>query len=137
MRGITRAGAAAAGALCLLAAAQAQAAARGVAARPAPERSLLSAVAGADLGSLAQVTSGVLCGPLVGVTYKAPVECVNGAIHSGNSVNSGNFVNHGNPNNSGNLSSVNGSSNAANSTAGDSVDSGNTVQAVGGRGGRR
>ncbi|MFJ6213544.1 hypothetical protein ACIQGZ_09455 [Streptomyces sp. NPDC092296] len=107
------------------------------AAAAAPPQSLLYAVAGADLGSLASVTSGVLCGPIVGVSYKAPVECVNGAIHSGNSVNSGNFVNHGNPNNSGNLSSVNGSSNANNTTSGNTRDSGNSVQAVAARPGGR
>lgn len=126
MRRVAQAGAVAAGVLGLLAAA-----AHGAVAQVGGERqSLLSAVVGTDLGSLASVTSGVLCGPLVGVTYKAPVECVNGAIHSGNSLNSGNFVNHGNPNNSGNLSSVNGSSNAANSVSGDSLGSDNTAQTV-------
>lgn len=130
MRRVRRAGAVAAGVLGLLTALPQGAAAQS----SAPPRSLLSAVVGADLGSLASVTSGVLCGPLVGVSYKAPVECVNGAIHSGNSVNSGNFVNHGNPNNSGNLSNINGSTGAGNTNTGPSVNSGNTVQKVNGPG---
>ncbi len=121
-----------AGALGLVGTAQGAAAAH-----VGSEQSLIHAVGGADVGTVVSASSGVLCGPLIGFTYRSSVKCVNGSIRSGNSLDSGNFINRGHPNNSGNLSSINGSPASGNSATGDSVDSGNTLQAVREPGGHR
>jgi hypothetical protein len=103
-------------------------------AQTAPGPSLLSSVLGADVGTLTAMASGVLCNNhLVDYNYKSPViksghPCINGPVHSGNSLNSGNFINHGSPNNSGNLSSTNGSSNSGNSIEGGRLNSYNNIQ---------
>ncbi|MFE0374752.1 hypothetical protein ACFW1M_04010 [Streptomyces inhibens] len=103
-----------------------------------PGESLLSAVAGADVGTITGMVSGVVCNNrLADFHYKSPVykspsphPCINGPVHSGNSLHSGNFINHGNPNNSGNLSSTNGSTNSANSASGASSNSSNNILRV-------
>jgi len=98
--------------------------------------SLLSAVADADVGTLNGTVNGVVCNNRLGqIHYRSPVlasphACVNGPVHSGNSLNSGNFINHGNPNNSGNLSNTNGTTNGANSVTGASSGSGNNIQRI-------
>ncbi|MFG2830834.1 hypothetical protein [Streptomyces sp. NPDC048434] len=101
-----------------------------------PGDSLLSAAVGADVGTVAGMVSGVICNNrLADFNYKSPVvksphPCINGPVHSGNSLNSGNFLNHGNPNNSGNIANTNGSTNSANSASGDSVASSNNIQRI-------
>ncbi|CCB73586.1 exported protein of unknown function [Streptantibioticus cattleyicolor NRRL 8057 = DSM 46488] len=98
--------------------------------------SLLSSVLGADVGTLTAMTSGVICNNrLADIHYKSPVykspmphPCVNGPVHSGNSVNSGNFINHGNPNSSGNIDNTNGSTNSHNASTGNTAGSTNAVQ---------
>ncbi|MFI6765918.1 hypothetical protein [Streptomyces sp. NPDC050355] len=101
-----------------------------------PGESLLSAVAGADVGTVTGMISGVVCNNrLADFNYKSPVRkaphpCINGPVRSGNSKNSGNFLNRGNPNNSGNLHSSNGSTNSSNSTTGASEGSGNHIQKI-------
>lgn len=103
--------------------------------------SLLSAVADADVGTVTGMVNGVVCNNRLGqIHYKSPVVaspkgCVNGPVHSGNSLNSGNFFNHGNPNNSGNLSNTNGTTNSGNSVSGASSGSSNNVQRILGLGG--
>ncbi|MFF8784992.1 hypothetical protein [Streptomyces sp. NPDC015125] len=98
--------------------------------------SLLSAVADADVGTVTGMVEGVVCNNRLGqVHHKSPVirsphACINGPVHSGNSLNSGNFINHGNPNNSGNLSNTNGTTNGANSVTGASTGSSNNVQRI-------
>ncbi|MEU7430504.1 hypothetical protein AB0B07_06490 [Streptomyces sioyaensis] len=101
-----------------------------------PGESLLSAVAGADVGTVAGMISGVICNNrLADFNYKSPVfrsphPCINGPAHSGNSLNSGNFINHGNPNNSGHLHNTNGSTNSGDSVTGAAKDSGNNLQRI-------
>ncbi|MEU8993728.1 hypothetical protein AB0952_00105 [Streptomyces caniferus] len=101
-----------------------------------PGESLLAAAVGADLGTVTGMVSGVVCNNrLADFNYKSPVfksphPCINGPVHSGNSLNSGNFLNHGNPNNSGNIANTNGSTNSANHALGASSDSGNNIQRV-------
>ncbi|MER0481083.1 hypothetical protein ABR737_22570 [Streptomyces sp. Edi2] len=101
-----------------------------------PGESLLSAVAGADLGTVTGMVSGVVCNNrLADFNYKSPAvksphPCINGPVHSGNSLNSGNFLNHGNPNNSGNIHNTNGSTNSANSATGASAGSNNNIQRI-------
>lgn len=101
-----------------------------------PGESLLSAVAGADVGTITGMISGVVCNNrLADFNYKSPVHksphpCINGPVRSGNSKHSGNFINRGNPNNSGNLSSTNGTTNSGNSTEGASQGSGNNIQRI-------
>ncbi len=101
-----------------------------------PGDSLLSALADADLGTVTGTVNGVVCNNRLGqIHYRSPVfasphACVNGPVHSGNSLHSGNFINHGNPNNSGNLSNTNGSTNSADSTTGAATGSNNNVQRV-------
>lgn len=105
----------------------------------APDPSVLSALVGADVGTLAAMTSGVVCNNhLADFSYKSsharsPHPCVNGPVHSGNSVDSGNFVNRGNPNGSGNIANMNGSTNSGNDVRGTTAASGNTVQKAAGR----
>jgi hypothetical protein len=105
-------------------------------AQTAAEPSLLSTLVGADVGTVTQMTSGVVCdNHLVDYNYKSPViksphPCVNGPVHSGNSLNSGNFINHGNPNNSGNIANTNGTTNSANSVSGASSNSSNNLLKV-------
>ncbi|WP_406218791.1 hypothetical protein [Streptomyces decoyicus] len=101
-----------------------------------PGESLLSAAVGADVGTVAGMVSGVICNNrLADFNYKSPVfksphPCINGPVHSGNSLNSGNFLNHGNPNNSGNIANTNGSTNSANSATGASSNSSNNIQRI-------
>ncbi|BDH08992.1 MULTISPECIES: hypothetical protein [Streptomyces] len=101
-----------------------------------PGESLLSAAVGADVGTVAGMVSGVICNNrLADFNYKSPVfksphPCINGPVHSGNSLNSGNFLNHGNPNNSGNIANTNGSTNSANSVSGASSNSSNNIQRI-------
>ncbi|MGW7578840.1 hypothetical protein [Streptomyces sp. NPDC054765] len=101
-----------------------------------PGESLLSAVAGADVGTVTGMVSGVVCNNrLADFNYRSPVvrsphPCINGPVHSGNSLNSGNFINHGNPNNSGNIANTNGSTNSANSASGASSNSSNNIQGI-------
>ncbi|MGP8300677.1 hypothetical protein ACTPOK_22665 [Streptomyces inhibens] len=103
-----------------------------------PGESLLSAVAGADVGTVTGMVSGVVCNNrLADFHYKSPVykspsprPCINGPVHSGNSLHSGNFINHGNPNNSGNLTSTNGSTNSGNSVTGAESNSSNNILRV-------
>ncbi|MFI1740799.1 hypothetical protein [Streptomyces sioyaensis] len=101
-----------------------------------PGESLLSAVAGADVGTVAGMISGVICNNrLADFNYKSPVfrsphPCINGPAHSGNSLNSGNFLNHGNPNNSGNLHNTNGSTNSGDSVTGAAKGSYNNGQRI-------
>ncbi|MGW7486113.1 hypothetical protein [Streptomyces sp. NPDC054786] len=98
--------------------------------------SLLSAVTDADIGSVTGTVQGVVCNNRLGhIHYKSPVfrsghACINGPVHSGNSLHSGNFVNHGNPNNSGNLANTNGSTNSADSVSGASTASSNNIQGI-------
>ena len=105
-----------------------------------PRPSVLSTLVGADLGTVTTMTSGVVCdNRLADFNYKSPVTaaphpCVNGPVHSGNSVDSGNFVNHGNPNGSGNIANTNGSTNSADTVTGPSSHSGNTGQGLVGGG---
>ncbi|MFF4157690.1 hypothetical protein [Streptomyces sp. NPDC001678] len=86
--------------------------------------SLLAAVAGADVGTLAETVSGVVCNNrLADFHYKSPVSrsphpCVNGPVQSGNSENSNNFINHGNPVDSGNIETAAGSTNSLNDVKG-------------------
>lgn len=99
-----------------------------------PEPSLLGATVGADLADVTGMVSSVTCNNrLAEFSYKSPRirsphPCVNGPVHSGNSLNSGNFLNHGNPNNSGNLDQTNGSTNSENSASGNEVGSENNIQ---------
>ncbi|WUO85152.1 hypothetical protein OG436_19105 [Streptomyces caniferus] len=101
-----------------------------------PGESLLAAAVGADLGTVTGMVSGVVCNNrLADFNYKSPVfksphPCINGPVHSGNSLNSGNFLNHGNPNNSGNVHNTNGSTNSANSATGASSGSSNSIQHI-------
>nr|WP_260639597.1 hypothetical protein [Streptomyces angustmyceticus] len=101
-----------------------------------PGESLLAAAVGADLGTVTGMVSGVVCNNrLADFNYKSPVvksphPCINGPVHSGNSLNSGNFLNHGNPNNSGNIHNTNGSTNSANSATGASAGSSNNIQRI-------
>ncbi|MFD8543742.1 hypothetical protein [Streptomyces sp. NPDC059649] len=103
-----------------------------------PGESLLSAVAGADVGTITGMISGVVCNNrLADFHYKSPrinspspQPCINGPVHSGNSLNSGNFINHGNPNHSGNFANTNGSTNSSNLVSGAQQGSGNTVQKI-------
>ncbi|MFG2489481.1 hypothetical protein [Streptomyces caniferus] len=101
-----------------------------------PGESLLAAAVGADLGTVTGMVSGVVCNNrLADFNYKSPVfksphPCINGPVHSGNSLNSGNFLNHGNPNNSGNIANTNGSTNSANSATGASSGSSNSIQHI-------
>ncbi|MFJ3951353.1 hypothetical protein SLV14_004178 [Streptomyces sp. Je 1-4] len=101
-----------------------------------PSDSLLAAVVGADVGTVAGMVSGVVCNNrLADFNYNSPVfrsphPCINGPVRSGNSLNSGNFINHGNPNNSGNIANTNGSTNSANAVTGASQGSGNSVQRI-------
>jgi len=101
-----------------------------------PSDSLLAAVVGADVGTVAGMVSGVVCNNrLADFNYKSPVfrsphPCINGPVHSGNSLNSGNFLNHGNPNNSGHIVNTNGSTNSGNAVTGASRGSGNSVQRI-------
>jgi hypothetical protein len=117
---IVQAGVVAAGAFGLVMAAGGAALAQIV----PPNRSLLSAVAGADVGTLTNMVSVVACNNhLVDYNYKSPADhsphpCINGPVHSGNSVNSGNFLNHGDPQNSGNFTNDNGSTNTHNAVTG-------------------
>ncbi|MGW7575921.1 hypothetical protein [Streptomyces sp. NPDC054765] len=96
--------------------------------------SLLSAAADAGLGTVTGTVQGVVCNNRLGhIHYKSPVlrsghACINGPVHSGNSLHSGNFVNHGNPNGSGNLANTNGSTNSADSASGSSTASSNNIQ---------
>lgn len=105
-------------------------------AQTVPGESLLTAVAGADLGTVTGMVSGVVCNNrLADFNYKSPAvksphPCINGPVHSGNSLNSGNFLNHGNPNNSGNIHNTNGSTNSANSATGASAGSNNNIQRI-------
>ncbi|MFI2260030.1 hypothetical protein OHU45_19095 [Streptomyces tubercidicus] len=104
-----------------------------------PSDSLLAAAVGADVGTVAGMVSGVVCNNrLADFNYKSPVfrsphPCINGAVHSGNSMNSGNFNNHGNPNNSGHIANTNGSTNSGNTANGASSGSSNSVQHILGR----
>ncbi|MGW8973725.1 hypothetical protein [Streptomyces platensis] len=101
-----------------------------------PSDSLLAAVVGADVGTVAGMVSGVVCNNrLADFNYKSPVfrsphPCINGPVRSGNSLNSGNFLNHGNPNNSGHIVNTNGSTNSGNAVTGASRGSGNSVQRI-------
>ncbi|MGW1072079.1 hypothetical protein [Streptomyces sp. NPDC002537] len=94
-----------------------------------PGGSLLATVAGADLGTVTGMVSGVICNNrLADFNYKSPVTdsphpCVNGPVHSGNSSNSNNFLNHGNPVDSGNIETAAGSTNSLNSATGAERDS--------------
>ncbi len=103
---------------------------------PPDGRSLLSTVVGVDLANVTSMASSVICNNhLVDFNYKAPViksphPCINGPVHSGNSLNSGNFINHGNPNNSGNIDNTNGSTNTRNTATGATSNSGNNIQKV-------
>lgn len=98
--------------------------------------SLLSAVAGADLGTVAETVSGVVCNNrLADFHYQSPVSrsphpCVNGPVQSGNSENSNNFINHGNPVDSGNIETAAGSTNSLNEVKGAQSNSGNDISRV-------
>ncbi|MFI9722793.1 hypothetical protein ACIHFE_24570 [Streptomyces sp. NPDC052396] len=93
--------------------------------------SLLSSVAGADLGTVTGMVSGVICNNrLADFHYKSPVSesphpCINGPVDSGNSVNSNNFLNHGNPVDSGNIKTAAGSTNSLNEVNGARSNSSN------------
>ncbi|MFD8994078.1 hypothetical protein [Streptomyces abikoensis] len=95
--------------------------------------SLLSAVVGADLGTVAETVSGVVCNNrLADFHYQSPVSrsphpCVNGPVQSGNSENSNNFINHGNPVDSGNIETAAGSTNSLNEVKGAQSNSGNDI----------
>ncbi|GGP62738.1 hypothetical protein [Streptomyces abikoensis] len=95
--------------------------------------SLLSAVAGADLGTVAETVSGVVCNNrLADFHYQSPVSrsphpCINGPVQSGNSENSNNFINHGNPVDSGNIETAAGSTNSLNEVKGAQSNSGNDI----------
>ncbi|AZQ75412.1 hypothetical protein EKH77_06640 [Streptomyces luteoverticillatus] len=95
--------------------------------------SLLSAVVGADLGTVAETVSGVVCNNrLADFHYNSPVSrsphpCVNGPVQSGNSENSNNFINHGNPVDSGNIETAAGSTNSLNDVKGAQSNSGNDI----------
>ncbi|KUL36055.1 hypothetical protein ADL22_26175 [Streptomyces sp. NRRL F-4489] len=105
-------------------------------AQTVPEGSLLSAVAGADLGTVTGMISGVMCNNrLADFNYRSPANrsphpCVNGPVHSGNSKNSNNFVNHGNPVDSGNIEAASGSTNSLNSVTGSERNSSNDIQRI-------
>jgi hypothetical protein len=105
--------------------------------QPAPGGSLLSAVAGADLGTVTEMVSGVVCNNrLADFHYKSPVSssphpCINGPVESGNSSNSNNFVNHGNPVDSGNIETAAGSTNSLNSATGSERNSRNDISRIG------
>nr|WP_274914781.1 hypothetical protein [Streptomyces sp. WZ-12] len=108
-------------------------------AQPAPDGSLLSAVAGADLGTVTGMVSGVMCNNrLADFTYRSPVNrsphpCVNGPVHSGNSKNSknsNNFLNHGNPVDSGNIETASGSTNSLNTVYGAQRGSSNNIAKI-------
>ncbi|MCK7623772.1 hypothetical protein MUU72_11800 [Streptomyces sp. RS10V-4] len=105
-------------------------------AQTVPEGSLLSAVAGADLGTVTGMISGVMCNNrLADFNYRSPANhsphpCVNGPVHSGNSKNSNNFLNHGNPVDSGNIESANGSNNSLNDITGPERNSSNNISRV-------
>lgn len=98
--------------------------------------SLLSAVVGADLGTVAETVSGVVCNNrLADFHYQSPVSrsphpCVNGPVQSGNSENSNNFINHGNPVDSGNIETAAGSTNSLNDVKGAQSNSGNDISRV-------
>ncbi|MDT0451227.1 hypothetical protein [Streptomyces hesseae] len=98
--------------------------------------SLLSAVAGADLGTVAETVSGVVCNNrLADFHYNSPVSrsphpCVNGPVQSGNSENSNNFINHGNPVDSGNIETAAGSTNSLNDVKGAQSNSGNDISSA-------
>ncbi|MFC5722853.1 hypothetical protein ACFP1Z_22040 [Streptomyces gamaensis] len=89
-----------------------------------PGESLLSAVTGADLGTVTGMVSYVICdNRLADFHYQSPVAgsphpCVNGPVDSGNSSNSNNFLNHGNPVDSGNIETAAGSTNSLNTATG-------------------
>ncbi|MFG2181727.1 hypothetical protein [Streptomyces abikoensis] len=95
--------------------------------------SLLSAVAGADLGTVTETVSGVVCNNrLADFHYQSPVSrsphpCVNGPVQSGNSENSNNFINHGNPVDSGNIETAAGSTNSLNTVKGAQSNSSNDI----------
>ncbi|GAA2655056.1 hypothetical protein [Streptomyces lunalinharesii] len=101
-----------------------------------PGDSLLSAVAGADVGTVTGMISGVICdNRLADFNYqsprtKSPHPCVNGPVHSGNSKNSNNFLNHGNPVDSGNIETASGSTNSLNTVYGAQKDSSNNVSRI-------
>ncbi|GHF21187.1 MULTISPECIES: hypothetical protein [Streptomyces] len=96
-----------------------------------PPGSLLGAVVGADLGTVTEMVSGVVCNNrLVEYNYNSPRNhsphpCINGPVDSGNSVDSNNFLNHGNPVDSGNIKSAAGSTNALNEVNGPRSNSSN------------
>ncbi|AIA04564.1 hypothetical protein SAZ_21770 [Streptomyces noursei ZPM] len=101
-----------------------------------PGDSLLSAVAGADVGTVTGMVSGVVCdNRLADFNYqspatKSPHPCVNGPVHSGNSKNSNNFLNHGNPVDSGNIETASGSTNSLNTVYGAQKDSNNNISRI-------
>ncbi|MFE0192666.1 hypothetical protein [Streptomyces sp. NPDC058989] len=105
-------------------------------ARAQPIPDLLDAAVGADLVSLSGAPQGVACNNRFGnINYHAPASrdsraCLNGPVHSGNSLHGGNFHNHGNPNDSGNVTSTNGSTTSSNSVAGAAQGSKNNIQRV-------
>ncbi|MFE6686097.1 hypothetical protein ACFVFQ_06425 [Streptomyces sp. NPDC057743] len=105
-------------------------------AQPVPDGSLLSAVAGADLGTVTGMISGVMCNNrLADFNYKSPANhsphpCVNGPVHSGNSKNSNNFLNHGNPVDSGNIETASGSTNSLNTVYGAQRGSSNNISKI-------
>ncbi|MFF4406693.1 hypothetical protein ACFY2W_01455 [Streptomyces sp. NPDC001262] len=98
---------------------------------PSSPGSLLGAVAGADLGTVTQMVSGVVCNNrLVEYNYyspriKSPHPCINGPVDSGNNENSNNFLNHGNPVDSGNIKNAAGSTNSLNEVNGPRSNSSN------------
>ncbi|MFF2806089.1 hypothetical protein ACFVT2_02720 [Streptomyces sp. NPDC058000] len=101
-----------------------------------PDGSLLSAVAGADVGTITSMISGVTCdNRLADFNYRSPANrsphpCVNGPIRSGNSKNSNNYLNRGNPVNSGNIETAAGSTNSLNSATGSESGSRNDVSRI-------
>lgn len=101
-----------------------------------PDGSLLSTVAGADLGTLTETVSGVVCNNrLADFHYKSPVSesphpCINGPVQSGNSENSNNFLNRGNPVDSGNIETAAGSTNSLNSATGSERNSRNDTSVI-------
>ncbi|MER6047664.1 hypothetical protein K2224_05860 [Streptomyces sp. BHT-5-2] len=101
-----------------------------------PADSLLSAVAGADVGTITGMISGVMCdNRLADFNYrspqrKSPHPCVNGPVRSGNSKNSNNYLNRGNPVNSGNIETAAGSTNSLNSATGSESGSRNDISRI-------
>ncbi len=104
-------------------------------ARAQPVPDLLDAAVGADLVSLTGAPQGVACNNRFGnINYHTPARdsrpCLNGPVHSGNTLHGGNFHNRGNPNDSGNVTNTNGSTTSSNFVDGAAHGSKNNIQRV-------